>query len=1413
MHKPLEKSLVRIINRNGLTVGTGFLVANDVIATCAHVVENAGGKLGEEIKVIFYGRTQPIRATVLQEYWRDSSKEDVAFLHISELPTSFYPVYIGSSQGTKTHAIHTRGFPNINEEGGIAGDGVIVDDNVPINQIRHVQLRSTQITPGFSGAPVLNTVTRRIVGMVVSITREQDGRLNDTAFMIPSETLQAIYPALQCSDISPYRSLEIFTEQDAEFFFGRDQFVSQLLNNLRREPRFLAVLGPSGSGKSSVIQAGLLPKLRQGEVPGSDNWTILKPTRPATLLAEGLEAFQQTLQVQTPHKVLVLDQFEEFFTTNDLTASQVFLDYLIQVLEGNFDLSLIIALRSDFQALLADKASQLATWVDHRLLRIPPTLSIEELKQIIRKPAEVVGVNLEAGLVEDLVEDVLNEATTASIQEKVGRSTVLPLLEFTLKELWERRKDGFLTQEAFHKLEGVSGSLTQWATKTYYSLLPEEQFVAQRMLTDLVHLGDETLNIPDSRRRRTLSELVLQPDERETVQHIIQHLSQPEHRLIFTSREGGQEYVELIHDALIREWKLYQDWLRENREFLVWRQAVEPRARGWLMGDEGGQRDEGKLLRGGDLVVALDWVNKKIALLGTDLLEYIQSSQAYETLVREREIEQAHKLANTQRQRSIVLTVGLIIAVILSIIAFSLFQQSSRNLGVANTANTQTAAEIIVRSTAQNEAEVRRIEAENSQATAETEAIFRATAQADAEFQRQEAEEKALVAQIGELSAVAINQFDQHIDLAWLLSIEAFKTRNNLQTQNALFQTWKSQPNLRQILHGHSISVYGVAWSSDGRLASSSSDGSIIIWNLITGLPDQILQAPTSAINSIAWAKDGRLASGLGDGSIIIWNLDTEQPAQTLQSHTRSVTSLAWSDNGYLASGSSDSTVIIWDLINSQPNKILRGHKGFVTSVAWSGDNYLASGSWDTNVIVWDVFLGEPAFILHEETGIVFSVAWSNDGRLASGGDDGRIIIWDLSIKQPDQILYGHQNLVFSLAWSNDGRLASGSGDKTIIIWDLLTSQPTQTLKAHTAEVNSVAWSNNLLASGSYDANVIVWDSRTQQPIKIVGTSTITSFAWSGDGRIATGFSDGKITIWDVETRLAILNLQVHTSQVDNLDWTGDGSLLSGAWDGNAIVWDLKTGNPIHILQAQTGFFNKVAWLKNDRIITSLDGEIIVWNAVTEQIERSFAGEDFVVSNDGILFYYTGKEITIIDLNTYQSIYNIQLEQFTYWTNHFSYNFETGLLAVAQEEGEITIWDIMTGSLVKTLKGHSRTIFSLAWGADGRLASSSFDDSVIIWDMESGQPAQIFKEQFVENVSWAEEKLLFSHGRVLSIWDFNPNFWVNQSCQRASRNLTEAEWNQYLSWKGDYDPNYRTCPQWPSAEEMFVITPTPIPKN
>jgi energy-coupling factor transporter ATP-binding protein EcfA2 len=327
------------------------------------------------------------------------------------------------------------------------------------------------------------------------------------------------------SEVCPYRGLEAFTEQDYKFFFGRERAVETVLNRLRGNPGFLALLGPSGSGKSSLVQAGVMNELRRGTTwlgagkrlekivarPGSDPFaelTLQGLPGPSTNLTERVQAWLE----QHPEKerlILIIDQFEEIWTLCSPQMTQDFTRELVALIRAPVSVTLILIIRDDFDPQLG-RHDALAKLVDESRVRVPSTLRQSELKAIIEGPVRKERLHFTEGLVETIIEDILAVSSAEVEGEIVTDTTILPLLEFALTQLWnaqQERQDREMTREAYNRIGRVSGGLTVWADKAFRDLDTRLQPLARAIFTKLVHLGNEQQNIPNSRQRRTLCQL------------------------------------------------------------------------------------------------------------------------------------------------------------------------------------------------------------------------------------------------------------------------------------------------------------------------------------------------------------------------------------------------------------------------------------------------------------------------------------------------------------------------------------------------------------------------------------------------------------------------------------------------------------------------------------------------------------------------------------------------------------------------------------------------------------------------------------------------------------------------------------------------------------------------------------------
>jgi len=892
---------------------------------------------------------------------------------------------------------------------------------------------------------------------------------------------------------SPYRGLAPFRPQDAANYFGREPDIADLAAAVARQP-LLAVVGPSGSGKSSLLQAGLLPALAAEPGPAGpwltasfrpgarpfhqlarallDHWPLddldrlaRTPKLAAALAAEEItlaDAAAETLrqaaapdQAAPPSRLLLIaDQFEELFTLAPTPGTEPqaprperFIDRLIAAVAATPagpppSLCLLLALRADFLGHALAHPDLAALLDRHKPKLLGAIADRDRLRAIIEEPARRLRPSV---LFEDLLpERILRDLGQLPDDPDRPGGASLPLLQFTLTQLWERQQGRRLTHRAYETLGGIEHALSGHADAVLNALDPADQARMRHCLVQMVRPGEGT---EDTRQVATRDQL--RPDD----WPLITRLADQHARLVVTGHDPAtdQDTAELVHEALIRHWHPLRRWIGEDRAFRLWQNGLRQAIAEWRRTDQ----DRGSLLAGARLAEAEERVEQDRDRLAEAEIAFIAASVA------RRDAESATR---ERRRRHTISALAGFLAVASLLTGLAAWQW-----WIADQRGAHLAVSLEQEAAAREDADAQRRLAQS-----ETRAANQARRRADAHavlagVNLAEANERAAEALIERIDT---DGTDAH-RRAFLHLLEAQRqpTRGRFQLHRTALnrvvdgaRSLPAAPVWRSPSPKLANGTRAVAWSPDGwRLATGLSDGTIRLFDPVSGAEVQRLEGHGGTVLSVAWdTAGGRLASGGDDGSVRVWDVAAGAEVQRLEGHGYYVLSVAWDPaGGHLASGGDDGSVRVWDLATGAEVQRLEGHGGWVESVAWDpAGGRLASGGHDGSVRLWDLATGVEVLRLEGHGGWVESVAWDPaGGRLASGGQDGNVRVWDLATGAEVQRLEGHLGDIESVAWHPaGGRLASGGQDGNVRVWDLATGAEVQRLEGHGGWVQSVAW-------------------------------------------------------------------------------------------------------------------------------------------------------------------------------------------------------------------------------------------------------------------------------------------------------------------------------------------------------------------
>ncbi len=1118
-------------------------------------------------------------------------------------------------------------------------------------------------------------------------------------FRVPGRQLKlATAPPLDY-DSNPYKGLEPFEEADSDIFFGRQRTIDKLWSHLREKnkPPLTVLLGDTGSGKSSLVKAGLLPLLRR------ENWHILGPMRPCNspftalvdtiIISNGSQEKQteQTLVEKlrewrqnhpTTRLLLAIDQFHELVTICPRRREQKFIALLRKLLTDKvIDLEILIVLRSDllphYSKILSDRDRTLLT-----LFLVEP-MTQNELREVIEKPAQERVLYFDPP---ELVDKLINDV--------VQMPGALPLLSFTLSELYlkylqRRGNDRTMRESDYNQLGGVMGALTNRATEEYEALLkldPAYEKTLRWLMLRMIAIDGGV----STRRRVPRSELRYsksQDDRR--VKTAIESFSSA--RLIVEGNEtGGEPYVEPAHDALVTGWDLLLNWKHEYQEYLTLQRIVNNAAIAW--------QDNQRQVR--DL-----WdENSRLP----KLLEIRKSQDNWLNQLETEFVDRSIKQKRKSQRRSFLSVVAMIA---LGTGFGGLYFARKIQVGMA----------------------------EISISIATSEVMF-------ANNQQLEALQQTL--QVG-------GRLKQSL---WHKIWPERHLQNQVTTT---MQKIVDGVQERNRIEGDLYQVWSVSFSPDGSLlATAESNGTVHLWDKF-GKNLSVLTGHTDKVSSISFSPDGQLlATAADDGTARLWDLSNQKLVKMIR-HQGKVLSVSFSPDGSaLATSGSDGTVSLWDLSGQQLEQF-QADRGWVWSVSFSPNgSQLATGSGDGTASLWDLQGQKLAeFQGHERR--VNSISFSPDGKeLATAGSDGTARLWNLQGQQLAE-LKGHLGAVLNVSFSPNGKLLATAGaDSTARLWSYQSKRQFVQLlgqfKGHQNWVTSLSFSpdSKVLATASLDGTTRFWDLQGKQVQKLAapGNHPIKSVNFSPDGKVlATVGSDGTALLWDIENRQQLRELKGHLGVVWNISFSPDGQLLATVGSDRTFrLWDLQGHQLLMVTAYQGQEIRSISFSPDGQQLATVGDEGIakLWDLQGHQLAEFKGHRGKVLS---VSFSLNSQQLATAGEDGSFRLWNLrgkqllQVKAYSGWINSISFSPDGQKLATAGDDNVFRLWNLQGEQLAEG-KGHIGSIQKIVFSADGqRLATAGNDGTARLWDLQGNQLAQ-----WTAHAGWVTGISLHPDGTLLA---------------------------------------------------------------
>jgi|GEM_PF-467750 len=1212
-----------------------------------------------------------------------------------------------------------------------------------------------------------------------------------------------------------------------ERLYGRDLETAELIDLIIAE-RIVLMYSPSGAGKSSLVNAALLPRIeKQGfqvlpairvnhepplsaaDKPEFNRYiysallsieeAAKEPARipEAELLTMTFADYLTRLRARQEGKrrktasqaslFLVFDQFEEILT-QDPTDRAAKMDFFMQVGEALRDPTIwaLFVIREDYLAALDPFLRPLPTRLSNRF-RLD-LLDAAAAIEAIQKPAEDVGVHFDEAAAAKLVDDL--RLIQVQLPDGTSRRQPGPYVEPVQLQVVCRRLWSGLENDVQVTLEDVQAAgSTDEALADYYASQVQSvaatSGVKERIIREWV---DRKLITTHGIR----SQVLMEPNESGGLSNQAISLLQQAY-IVRAEKRAGAVWFELAHDRLIEPVRQNNArWFDANLN-LFQRQADLWHSQG---------RPDGLLLTDKDFLEAEAWAAENPSAL----------TEVEEAFLKK--CKQAYAAARREQQTNGLIRWLLVAATIISIIAIFFFFRAREQ---------------------EQRAKIQEVVALQNAREAERNAQL-----------AKQSEETAIrnekIARARELSAAALSNLTVDPERSVLLALQAVEVVSPPvpEAEDALR---RSLPAMRveRVLSGFQASVYGVHFSPDGRrLAAASKDGTLTLWDTFSGnlfysvtvVPVETGQEPVGVSHARFSPRGDVLAASALDGSLVLYKASSGEEIRRIQAHDKSIWGIAFSPDGTrIASAAEDGLLKVWEVESGSLLLTIQSEEGALQWVAYSPDGaYLATTSANGAVTLWDAGTGKPLYTLAAHSNLANNAVFSPDGKwlATSGAYDRSIKLWEVTSGRLLMTITGHRDWVYEMVFSKDGStLMSVSADRTVRFWETTYGRPLgNILYGHTGQVFGLSLSpdNKHLATASEDQTVRIWNiapEGSRELYTIDNRVHALTLALNPDGtRLASAGRDGVIRIANANNGRSMNSIRAHNDVVEAVSYSPDGTRLASAGrDGIAIVWDAATTQEIARFRNHSGTIWDLAFSPDGtRVATAgQDGSVKVWDAASGQeyfsLRASF-GEALAVEYDPggrlIAAGYSGKVIVLWDALTGRQL--ATLRGHTNGLQTLAFSPDGFWLASSGDDGQIFLWDMQSeplGARQGPLIDRGDTLFGVAFSPDGRyLLAGGADGIASLWDLETDTVIKHLygHQDRIYGVAFSPDgKRMFTAGADSTVraylFDFQQLVALAQ--KRVTRQFTAEECQEFLN---------EACPadsDMPAPETRSVVSTPP----